>query len=79
MSFLISINRKKLQDTNSGDEFESLRQSARGELTDLLRLKKSVTKAIELLLLSISRKDYKLTRALTEARLMLLRDTNVIG
>ena len=79
MSFLISINRKKLQDTNSGDEFESLRQSARGELTDLLRLKISVTKAIELLLLSISLKDYKLTRALTEARLMLLRDTNVIG
>jgi cell division septum initiation protein DivIVA len=79
MSFLISINRKKLQDTNSGDEFESLRQSARGELTDLLRLKKSVIKAIELLLLSISQKDYKLTRALTEARLMLLRDTNVIG
>ena len=79
MSFLISINRKKLQDTNSGDEFESLRQSARGELTDLLRLKKSVTKAIELLLLSISRKDYTLIRALTEARLMLLRDTNVIG
>ena len=79
MSFLISINRKKLQDTNSDDEFESLRQSARGELTDLLRLKKSVTKALELLLLSISLKDYKLTRALTEARLMLLRDTNVIG
>jgi len=79
MSFLISINRKKLQDTNSSDEFESLRQSARGEHTDLLRLKKSVTKAIELLLLSISLKDYKLTRALTEARLLLLRDTNVIG
>ena len=79
MSFLISINRKKLQDMNSSDEFESLRQSARGEKTDLLRLKKSVTRAIELLLLSISRKDYKLTRALTEARLLLLRDTNEIG
>jgi hypothetical protein len=79
MSFLISLNRKKLQDMNSSDEFESLRQSARGEKTDLLRLKKSVTRAIELLLLSISRKDYKLTRALTEARLLLLRDTNEIG
>ena len=83
MSFLISINRsdglKKLQDPNSRDEFESLRQSARGEKTDLLRLKKSVTKAIELLLLSMSRKDYTLTRALTEARLMLLRDTSEIG
>jgi hypothetical protein len=79
MSFLISINRKKLQDMNSSDEFESLRQSARGEKTDLLRLKKSVTRAIELLLLSISRKDYKLTRALTGARLLLLRDTNEIG
>jgi hypothetical protein len=79
MSFLISINRKKLQDMNSSDEFESLRQSARGEKTDLLRLKKSVTRAIELLLLSISRKDYKLTRALTEVRLLLLRDTNEIG
>jgi predicted nucleic acid-binding Zn-ribbon protein len=83
MSFLISINRsdglKKLQDPNPRDEFESLRHPARGEKTDLLRLKKSVAKAIELLLLSISRKDYKLTRALTEARLLLLRDTNEIG
>jgi hypothetical protein len=83
MSFLISISRsdglKKLQDTNSSDEFVSLRQSARGEQTDLLRLKKSVAKAIELLLLSTSRKDYKLTRTLTEARLLLLRDTNEIG
>ena len=61
MSFLISINRsdglKKLQDPNPRDEFESLRQSARGEKTDLLSLKKSVAKAIELLLLSMSRKD----------------------
>ncbi|MFZ0697167.1 MAG: hypothetical protein WAM88_08525, partial [Nitrososphaeraceae archaeon] len=69
---------KKLQDTNSGDEFESLRQSARCELTDLLRLKKSVARAIELLLLSMSSKD-TLTRALTEARLLLLSDPSEIG
>ena len=84
MSFLISINRgggeRNYKIWTLSDEFESLRQSARGEKTDLLRLKKSVTRAIELLLLSISRKDYKLTRALTEARLLLLRDTrNEIG
>jgi hypothetical protein len=83
MSFLFSINRsdglKKLHDPNPRDEFETLRQSARGEKTDLLRLKKSVAKAIELLLLSISREGYRLTRALTEARLLLLRDTNEIA
>jgi hypothetical protein len=78
MSFLLSINSsdglKKLQDTNTHDEFESLRQSARGEQTDLLELKVSVAKAIEHLLLIMSRKDNKLTRTLTEARLLLLRD-----
>jgi hypothetical protein len=78
MSFLLSINSsdglKKLQDTNTHDEFESLRQSARGEQTDLLELKVSVAKAIEQLLLIMSRKDNKLTRTLTEARLLLLRD-----
>jgi hypothetical protein len=83
MSFLISINRsdglKKLQDPNPRDEFESLRQSARGEKTDLLSLKKSVARTIELLLLSMSRKDYTLTRALTEVRLLLLRETSEIG
>ena len=51
MSFLLSINSsdglKKLQDTNTHDEFESLRQSARGEQTDLPELKVSVAKAIE--------------------------------
>jgi hypothetical protein len=82
MSFLISINHsdglRKLQDPNPRDEFESLIQSSKGEKTDLLRLKKSVAKTIELLLLSMSREDYKLTRALTEARLLLLRDTNEI-
>jgi hypothetical protein len=83
MSFLFSINRsdglKKLHDPNPPDEFESLIQSSKGEETDLLRLKKSVAKAIELLLLSMSREDYRLTRALTEARLLLLRDTNEIA
>jgi hypothetical protein len=78
MSFLLSINSsdglKKLQDTNTHDEFESLRQSARGEQRDLLELKVSVAKAIEHLLLIMSRKDNKLTRTLTEARLLLLRD-----
>jgi hypothetical protein len=78
MSFLLSINSsdglKKLQDTNTHDEFESLRQSARGEQTDLPELKVSVAKAIEQLLLIMSRKDNKLTRTLTEARLLLLRD-----
>ena len=38
MAFLLSINSsdglKQLQDTNTHDEFESLRQSARGEQTD---------------------------------------------
>ncbi|MDW0316262.1 MAG: hypothetical protein QN716_12895, partial [Nitrososphaeraceae archaeon] len=78
MSFLLSINSsdglKKLQDTNTHDEFESLRQSARGEQTDLPELKVSVAKAIEQLLLIMSRKENKLTRTLTEARLLLLRD-----
>jgi hypothetical protein len=78
MSFLLSINSsdglKKLQDTNTHDEFESLRQSARGEQTDLPELKVSVAKAIEQLLLIMSRKDNKLTRTLTEARLLPLRD-----
>jgi hypothetical protein len=77
MSFLLSINSsdglKKLQDTNTHDEFESLRHSARGEQTDLLELKVSVAKAKQLLLI-MSRKDNKLTRTLTEARLLLLRD-----
>ena len=78
MSFLLSINSsdglKKLQDSNTHDEFESLRQSARGEQTDLPELKVSVAKAIEQLLLIMSRKDNKLTKTLTEARLLLLRD-----
>lgn len=81
MSFFLSINHsgglKKLQDTNPSDEFESLRQSARGEQIDLPGLKKSVAKAIELLLLGMSHKDNKVTRTLSEARLLLLRDTNV--
>jgi hypothetical protein len=78
MSFLLSINSsdglKKLQDTNTHDEFESLRQSARGEQTNLPELKVSVAKAIEQLLLFMSRKDNELTRTLTDARLLLLRD-----
>jgi hypothetical protein len=78
MSFLLSINRsdglKKLQDTNAHDEYESLRQSARVEQTCLPELKISVAKAIELLLLSMRRNDNKVTRTLTEERLLFLRD-----
>lgn len=80
MFFLLSINSfvnlKKLQVTTPHDKFESLRQFARGEQTDLPGLKISVAKAIELLLLSTSRKHNKLTRTLTEALLLLLRDTS---
>ena len=80
MSFLFSISRsedlKKLQATIPRDEFESLRQSASGEQTDLPGLKISVSKAVELLLLSMSSKDNKLTRTFTEVRLLLLRDSN---
>ena len=80
MSFLLSISRfddlKKLQATIPRDEFESLRQSASGERIDLPGLKISVSKAVELLLLSMSSTDNKLTRTFTDVRLLLLRDSN---
>lgn len=78
MSFLFSINcsdgLKKLQETNIHDEFEPLRQSSIGEQTDLPGLKVTVAKAIDLLLVGMGQTDNEVTRMLTEARLLLLRD-----
>jgi hypothetical protein len=82
MSFLLSITYfdgfKKLQYTSPRDEFESLRQSARGEQTDLPRLKIAVAKAIELLLLSMGQtdKDNGVTKMLANARLLLMSDAS---
>jgi hypothetical protein len=82
MSFLLSITYfdgfKKLQYTSPRDEFESLRQSARGEQTDLPRLKIAVAKAIELLLLSMGQtdKDNGVTKTLAKARLLLMSEAS---
>ena len=80
MSFLLSISYfdglKKLQETNPLDEFEPLRQSARGEQTDLPRLKIAVSKSIDLLLSGMSQTDNEVTRTLAEARLLLMSDSS---
>jgi hypothetical protein len=78
MSFLLSAQQSegltKLQDTYLHDEFEPLRQPARGQQTDLPELKETVAKAIALLLVGMGLTDNKVTRALIEARLLLLCD-----
>jgi hypothetical protein len=78
MSFQLSAQQSegitKMQDTNLHDEFEPLRQTARGQQTDLPELKLTVAKAIALLLVGMGLTDNKVTRALIEARLLLLCD-----